>query len=178
MMKTLIEMIDKGGVYPDIVGDTPDEVYKNLLEQVDLPIDKNIVLQALTEREELMSTSIGLGIALSHPRVPIMKTPEDDRIFIVYPKTPLDMKALDGQRVHTVFIILSHSLKVHLSVLNLLSILFRDDAFIRVLKTHLDKKTFFNEMDLAMKRLEERTKIEAPEEPINLVQNNEVPPVS
>lgn len=154
-MQELFNMINAGGVFDNIAGNTVQEVYKNFIDAADFgnSLDKTQVYNALCEREELMSTAIGLGIALAHPRVPIVKDESDERIFIIYPKNPIDMKALDETPVHAIFVILAHSLKTHLYVLNLLSVLFRDITFLRLLKTHLDKKTLLTEIGNAITRI-------------------------
>lgn len=154
-MKELLNMIDAGGVFDNVEGSTAQEIYKNIIDAADFNnnVDKTQVYNALCEREELMSTAIGLGISLAHPRVPIIKDPSDDKILVAYPKTPVDMKALDETPVHVIFVILSHSLKTHLYVLNLLSILFRDIEFLRLLKKHPDKKSLLNEIGSAITRI-------------------------
>lgn len=130
-MEDLIKMVEAGDVFFDIKGKSAIDIYKNFLEVAPLPqgVDKTLVCKALCERELLMSTAVGFGIAIPHSRNLILQNEADERLFIVYPKSQLNMKALDDKKVYVMFILLSSSLKKHLSVLNALSALFRNNDF-------------------------------------------------
>jgi len=64
--------------------------------------DSQRLLQAIREREKIMSTGIGLGIAVPHAKIPSVKE------FVVgFGKTDkgLDFSSLDGKPVHFIVMI-------------------------------------------------------------------------
>ena len=142
----ITKLIRQGGIYKDVEGSTPAEIYKNVTQKMDLPegITAEFVTSALIAREEVLSTAVGNGIALPHARSPIMKTDEDQRICIVYLKNPIDMKAPDERMVHVMFILLTHNPQVHLEILSSLAGLFRSLQFRKALEDRADEATITN----------------------------------
>ena len=132
----LITLLDRGGVFYDIPGNTVKDMLNNFIRLIDLPreLDKDTLLQAVLERENLMSTGIGNGIALPHPRNPLAEKPENQSISIGFPKTAIDWKALDGKPVNTVILIVSASPKLHLHTLSRVSFLCRQEPFLQLLQ--------------------------------------------
>ena len=116
-------LIKKGGVFTDVEGSTPPEVYKNLSEKLSLPdyISKNEFIDALCQRELVLSTAVGNGIAMPHPQTPIIKDDADQRIVVCYLKRPIDMAAPDGVRVFVMFVLLTNNVQVHLQVISALA---------------------------------------------------------
>ncbi len=110
-----------------------DEI--NYIEQMVLKIDvgntvdKGIIVQLLKNREELMSTAIGNGISLPHPRVPLMVGKNKPIINFFFPKNPLELKSLDGKPVHTIILVISQTIKQHLSLLAQLFFLLSNESF-------------------------------------------------
>ena len=135
----IIELLQKGTVLFDIEGASPREVYKNVVEKIEYPkgLTPENLYTELCQREDLMSTAVGKGIALPHSRYPILKNSEDQRIVVCYLKKSLDMNAPDGRLVSIMFILLTSSPQFHLKVLSQLAFLFQNKEF----KTALDKKT-------------------------------------
>ena len=76
------ELIHRGGILKNVEGSTTSEIYKNIVQMIDLPdcMDRDQVYNALCAREEILSTAVGNGIALPHARAPIMKDEKDQRI--------------------------------------------------------------------------------------------------
>ncbi len=142
----ITKLIRKGGIYKDVEGSTPKEIYENVTKLMDLPegLTPEIVTAALCAREEVLSTAVGNGIALPHARAPIMKTDEDQRICVVYLKNPIDMKAPDERSVHVMFILLTHNPQVHLEILSSLAGLFRNLKFRKALEVRSDEATLSN----------------------------------
>ncbi|NCQ16896.1 MAG: hypothetical protein COZ80_07395 [Ignavibacteria bacterium CG_4_8_14_3_um_filter_37_9] len=103
-------------------------------------VDKGIIVQLLKNREELMSTAIGNGISLPHPRIPLMVGRNKPLITIFFPKVPLDLKSLDGKPVHTIILMISQTIKQHLSLLAHLSFLLSKETFRFALENRLHYK--------------------------------------
>ncbi len=120
MAVTLAQLIQKGGIFNDVEGSSAKEVYRKIVDRLELPesIPSDDVYKALCDREDLMSTAVGNCIAIPHCRVPLLKNEEDQKVCVVRLKNPIDMSAPDGLSVSVMFIILAQNLKDHLKVLS------------------------------------------------------------
>lgn len=137
----LAQLIHRGGVFKDVEGSTPQEIYDKVCKMIDLPdgMTSETVCNALCAREEVLSTAVGNGIALPHARTPIMRNESEQRICVVYLKNPIDMKAPDERDVFVMFILLAHNSQIHLKVLSSLAGLFRDSKFKKALELRSDE---------------------------------------
>jgi PTS system nitrogen regulatory IIA component len=97
-------------------------------------VDRDIIVQLLRNREEMMSTAIGNGISLPHPRVPLMVGKKLPLINLFFPVKPLELKSIDGKPVHTLILLISQTIKQHLSLIAHLSFLLSDESFRLVLE--------------------------------------------
>ncbi len=137
----IADMIHNGGVYKDVEGTTPQEVYENISKMIKLPdgITAEQVYNSLCAREKVLSTAVGNGIALPHARSPIMRSEQEQKICVVYLKNPLNMKAPDERLVYVMFILLSHNSQVPLQILSGLAGLFRSLRFRKALEAKADE---------------------------------------
>jgi PTS system nitrogen regulatory IIA component len=87
------------------------------------------LLKAVLEREALMSTAVGSGIALPHPRQPFITDPAEQFVTVAYTEQGLNWQALDGKPVHTVILIISASAKMHLHTLSWINFFCRQESF-------------------------------------------------
>lgn len=85
-------------------------------------------------REALASTALGHGIAVPHPRTPPAKLFTDPVVVVLFPHEPLDWAALDGEPVHTVFLLLSPTAPVHLEILSRVAFALRSSGFVDFLR--------------------------------------------
>ena len=129
------ELIKRGGVIFDAEGDTPEKVYKVIVQSQKLPdyLSADKLYSELVEREKLISTAVGNGLALPHPRYSLLKNDDEQRIIVCYPKKTLDMKSPDAKPVFVFFAILSNSSKVHLQILSKLAFLIQNNEFRAIL---------------------------------------------
>ncbi|MDR3303498.1 MAG: PTS sugar transporter subunit IIA [Treponema sp.] len=142
MENDLVELIRRGGVIHDIAGSTPAEVLTNGLQSVSLPasLDQSGLLKALLEREQLMSTAIGKGIALPHPRNALVTEPREQFMVIGYLRQEIDWKALDGNVVHTFLLIVSASPKLHLQTLSRINFFCQYEQFRAALRNRVTQE--------------------------------------
>jgi nitrogen PTS system EIIA component len=103
----------------------------------DKSVDREVVVQLLKSREQLMSTAIGSGVSLPHPRIPLVIGRDKPLIHFFFPETFLDLHALDGKPVHTLILIISQTTKQHLSLLAHITYLLSQKEFQQALKTRL-----------------------------------------
>jgi PTS system nitrogen regulatory IIA component len=124
--------MERGGVIHGISGEDVSSVVKAVVEAapIDPSIDREELFARLIEREELSTTGIGRGVAIPHPRVPIQNAPAEPSITTCFLETPVDYDAIDGLPVFVLFLMLSPSPKVHLTLLAKLSHLLRDRSFL------------------------------------------------
>ena len=109
----------------------------NLIE-LEKNVNKGIIVQLLKNREELMSTAIGNGISLPHPRIPLMVGRYKPIINFFFTEKPLELKSLDGKPVHTFILLISQTIKQHLSLLAHLSFLLSKETFRFALEKRLN----------------------------------------
>lgn len=146
MAVNLAELIHKGGVFKDVEGSSPEEIYKKITEMINLPagLPAETVYNALCDREKIMSTAVGNGIALPHARIPLLKDEGDQRICVIYLKNPIDMNAPDERKVFVMFIILSANQHSHLQVLSDLVQLFQKKEFKKLLEQNASEAELLN----------------------------------
>jgi len=127
----LTRLLEKGGIFSNIDGHTPIEVIKNAVDEMTVPrdMDKETVVYSLIEREEMMPTAIGKGIAVPHPRNPIIADIDSEMVTLCLLRQAIDYKALDNEPVHALFIILSANPKRHLQILARISFLCQEGDF-------------------------------------------------
>jgi PTS system nitrogen regulatory IIA component len=132
---SLAELIERGGVYYNIGGASPAEALKEALRALSLPkgMDRELLLGAVLEREALMPTAIGNGVAIPHPRNPMISDAALQRVAVFFLKTPVPYNALDRKPVSALFLILSADARSHLSVLATLSHLCQAEDFAALL---------------------------------------------
>lgn len=145
------ELIKRGGVYKNIEGTSTDEIYKNICDVMSLPeyVDKDCVYKALCDRERIMSTAVGHGVALPHCRSAILKNEDDQQISVCYLKNPIDMNAPDSRHVTVMFVLLTSNSQSHLQVLSRLAQLFKDNNFRQL----LDQQTALNDLVAAAEKI-------------------------
>jgi PTS system nitrogen regulatory IIA component len=132
----LAELIKRGGMFYTIPGTSPREVLTGLINTVSVPpqTDRSKLLEAVLEREALLPTAMGNGIALPHPRNPIITDPGKQFAAIAFLERDLAWGALDGKPVQTLILVVSASEKYHLSILSRLTYFCRQESFCALLK--------------------------------------------
>lgn len=90
--------------------------------------DKSIALKDVLEREEIMSTGVGKGIALPHAK---SKSVDGSVAALALLKNPIDFDSLDGEPVNIVFMLLGpeNNVGLHLRLLSKVSRLMNNDSF-------------------------------------------------
>lgn len=133
--------IERGGIFGDIAGRTPDAVVVELIARADLPLacDRDGLLGLLRHRESLGSTGVGDGIALPHPHAQALPGIEAPRVVVGLLDTPIDWAAYDGQPVDTVCVLLCPSGEVHLRLLGLLARALHDPVLRGMLRARAER---------------------------------------
>jgi PTS system nitrogen regulatory IIA component len=94
-------------IIPDLEASGRDEVFEELIDRLadrDLLDSPEDALSALRDREEILSTGIGEGLAIPHAKMDSL-----DEFRAAFARIPdgVDFKSLDGKPAHLVFLLLS-----------------------------------------------------------------------
>ena len=127
----LAEALLRGGLHADVPGATRDEALSAVARLPGIPdvIDRDLLVQLLVAREMLASTGVGGGIALPHPRSPIVVDVSlPATLLLCFLRQPVDFGAIDGKPVWALFLLLSPTIQQHLRLLSQLSYALHDAA--------------------------------------------------
>ncbi len=118
---------------------TEDSYIEQMVSKINFEknVDKEIIIQLLKSRESMMSTAIGNGVSLPHPRIPLMVGKNKPLINFFFPNKPLELKSIDGKPVHTLILLISQTIKQHLSLIAHLSFLLSKETFRFALENRL-----------------------------------------
>ncbi len=142
----LASVMRRGGVFYGIEGGGIDAVLRSAVEKVpffDTPEQKEQLFENLRAREEMMSTGIGKGVAIPHPRTPMTESGHPSFITTCFLNSPIDYRAIDKKPVFVLFLLVSATARLHLHLLAQLSYCLRDDAFLQKLGQRPDPETLF-----------------------------------
>lgn len=115
-----------GGIHYKIEGAGPEEIYPRVAGLFPFsprlaPTFTQTLTETLLEREALVSTGIGHGIALPHPRHPRDWGFDAPAAGVFFLEHPVDFHAIDGEPVFVLFVILCATVKSHLKLLSQVS---------------------------------------------------------
>lgn len=132
----LAEVLRGGGIYYRVSGTDKSQVLRSVVELMPLPeqVDREFLLQVLLAREALGSTAIGNGIALPHVRNPVVMHVPRPMVTLCFLEKPVEFGALDGRPVHTLFTLLSPTVRAHLHTLARLSHALQQPAFSQIIR--------------------------------------------
>jgi len=128
---TLTDILSETSIIVDLKGDTKDEIIGELVDSLDVGeviTDRDKVLQAVLEREKIMSTGIGDGIAIPHG-----KSDAVVRLAAALgtQRRGVDFESLDGEPAYVFFLLVSPAnvSGPHIKALARISRLLKNDDF-------------------------------------------------
>ena len=135
--ESLLSAMQRGQVFYDVPGDDIAAVLDAAVSVVPgLSGDmRQELYRRLMEREALTSTGIGKGVAIPHPRSPVIDETDDAAITTCFLKQPVEFSAIDDKPVFILFVLMSPSVKTHLQLLSRLAFCVRHATFVDFLKT-------------------------------------------
>jgi len=148
---SLANLVTRGGIYHKVCGSNRLEIISNIIAKLPLLSveKKDALLQAVMEREALMSTGVENGIALPHPRTPMLEDGEEPFVAIAFSHSSPDWDTPDNSKVHTIFLIVSKSPKQHLDVLSKINFLCQQEKFFSCLCSQSSKEEIITAIDKA-----------------------------
>lgn len=123
--------LEAGGIHDHVEGTDRASVLQAVLSRMPLPddVDRDFLLDVLLARESMGSTGIGDGIAIPHVRSPVVLNGAPAIITLCFLEHPIEYASIDGKPVHTIFSLVSPTIKGHLQLLAKLSWALHDPAF-------------------------------------------------
>ena len=153
-------LVKKGGILYGVKGKNPSAVLSYASAEMKLPpeLNQEKVLSSLIQREEMMPTAVGRGIAIPHPRNPIVADIQNESITICLPARPVPYEAMDKEPVHSMFIVMSANPGRHLEILSRLFYLCQQDDFISILKNKSPEADIISYIEKAEAEIEAKNK--------------------
>ena len=119
-------------------------------------LDRDFLYQMLLAREHLGSTGLGHGIAIPHPRNPIVLRVPAPAVAVSYLAKPVEYDALDGAPVHTLFTIVSPSMRIHLHLLAVIAAALGDPEVPKLIAARAPEPALVDAFDRVEAALERR----------------------
>ena len=135
------------GILPDVRGENANEVVCLIVNALPLPdsFDRENLIALILAGNGLRATSIGDGIALPHPRRPIVIPGRPPAVTLCYLANPLPNESGDKEPIQTLFLKQSPTVRVHLQLLARLAYASRDEKFRQLLRRRAPAADVLNE---------------------------------
>ena len=128
---TLTELLRPELMSFDLKSGPKDAVLRRLiapLGRTGFAADPSRLLGELLARERMMTTAVGHGVALPHPRRPIVGMFPEPAVAVGVCPDGTDFDAIDDRRVHVLFLICATRDPIHLQLMAKVSWLARHDV--------------------------------------------------
>lgn len=128
---SLSRALEAGGVFYRVEGTDKLSVLRGIVDNMRLPdgVDKEFLYRVLLARENACSTAIGEGIAIPHPRNPIVLHVTQPSVTLCFLERPIEFGAMDGKPVRVLFTLVSPTVHTHLQTLSRLAFALQDAGF-------------------------------------------------
>lgn len=141
MQFSFYRAIYRGAVLPDLPLRTKEEIIRYTMGYMSthFGLDAGVLTDLFLDREKLMSTGLGHGLAVPHTRDFLLDT-HYDVVLTVYPEEPIEYGSLDDEPVHTLFFLFASDDKNHLHLLAKIAHLTSQDKARSFLRTKPSKE--------------------------------------
>ncbi len=158
-LPSLEEALEAGGIVYRVEGQDRDSALFSIVRSLRLPpeVDKEYVYELLRVREMLGSTGIGEGIAVPHPRSPLIFNLPHASLTLSFLENPIDFGALDEKPVFATFTILSLTVRGHIHLMSRLAHVLKDSRFRKVIREQGSREAIFAELSRAEQAMMART---------------------
>ena len=137
------DLLDNTNVIPDLSAQNKKEAIDKLVETLSSKLDEQTlasVRRAVMERENIMSTGVGKGLAIPHG-----KSPDLTQTYAAFARLeePVAYEAIDNEPVQILFLLVGPESQnsVHIKMLSRISRLLNSSAFREKLLTCTSKET-------------------------------------
>lgn len=138
---SLADALERGGVAMRVGGEDRYEVFRTAINELPVPdsFDRGCLLDLMMAREKAGGTAIGDGIAVPHPRYPVVLPDGEAVVRACYLERPLDYRATDGRLVDTLFLMICPTVHSHLQLLSRLASVLRSEDFRQLVYSKPDR---------------------------------------
>ncbi len=156
----LTDALRRGGVIYDLDCADKGTALKAVCNVLPLPprVDREELHNVLVAREALCSTGIGKGVAIPHPRGPIVLGIAEPQVTLGFLRKPIEYGALDKLPVSILFVIVSTTVHVHLLLLSHLMYGLQDEEFRRLLDAHAAQDQILANLERIEARVAEKVR--------------------
>jgi PTS system nitrogen regulatory IIA component len=148
MIPSLADALRCGGIHYRVGGTEKSSALCHAVEALPLPreVDRGFLLEVLLARESVGSTAIGDGVAIPHVRNPVTLHVPHPLVALCFLEAAIDFQAIDGAPVHTLFLIVSPTIKAHLKLLSKLAYGLHATAFKAAVAARASREEIFREV--------------------------------
>ena len=132
---SLASALEAGGVFYRVEGRDRESVLREVVDSMRLPdgVDREFLYRVILAREKMCSTAVGGGIAIPHPRSPLVLHVARPSINLSFLEHQVEFGAIDKQPVRVLFTLVSPTVRGHLVLLSRLSFALHDPRFKQVI---------------------------------------------
>lgn len=111
----MVDLLERGGIFYRIEGENAPEAIENAVRMLrpGRHFPRDVYLANLLDREKLIPTSLGRGVALPHSRDVHAPEVEEEFVALFFLEKPVEYGALDGEPVFCFFLFLAANLRRH-----------------------------------------------------------------
>jgi excisionase family DNA binding protein len=136
--QTLSELLEPRNVIFGLSPGEPETAVRGFVQRLSFPepLDQDLLIHRILEREAMCSTALPDGVALLHtPRIRPRVLDAHDFLAVGRLDAPIPFGALDGSLTDTLVLVLARSERTHLQLLAKMARLFREPGFVPTLRS-------------------------------------------
>jgi PTS system nitrogen regulatory IIA component len=127
----LAAALQRGGIHHHVPGHDRDAVLAAIVERMPFITadDRELIVEMLRAREATASTAVGDGIAIPHVRSPLVMNGTPGALTLCTLDQPVDFGGQSRGAVHTIFTMMSPTVRAHIQLLAALAAALHDAEF-------------------------------------------------
>jgi fructose-specific phosphotransferase system IIA component len=136
VMTSIISLLDQKHVFAKLEAKDKNEILTTLVSSFKGDVETeelDAIKHAVLEREKIMSTGVGKGLAIPHGKAPGIS---DNHVAFALLDEPVDYQSIDGEPVSMIFLLAgpSSSNSLHIKMLSRISRMMNNNTFREKLK--------------------------------------------
>lgn len=146
---SLADAVRQGGVATSVPGVNRKEVLEQIINSlpIDGSVDRETLLELVLAREDVGSTEVGKGIAVPHPRYPMIIPGCAALVRICYLDHPLPPNG-SGAPIDVMFLSICPTVHIHLQMLAKITNMLSSVDFLRLLAARADAETLIKAIEI------------------------------
>ncbi len=149
LQPSLEKSLEAGGIVYRLQGRDRESIIRSLVQSLPLPPeeDQSFVFELILAREMLGLTGIGDGVAIPHPRSPLIFNLSQPTIMLSFLEQPITFGATDEEPVFAMFCILSLTARGHIHMTSRLAYALQDSKFREAIQQQECRETILSELN-------------------------------